>query len=287
MKGLLGSKLVGWALVGAAVFFIAQAASGPNKNSQKEKNDQAISNEAESSNSSRGGAVESVKNKVEAISFPILAYYNISNYSGTNEGAKLLHTSPKKFSEQLSYFKKNGYTVVSAPTAYKILVGKVNPPKKPVLLTFNDGYADFYDNAWPLLKKYHYPALVFIISNRPGDENFMNWQQLKKIVDGGITIGTQGVSNVTLTKLSISRAKEEMAMSKRDIAGELGINVEYFAYPFGSYNSSITANLDQIGYQAGFTLSGKKASNKISSLIISRRVVEGGITLSEFANLLK
>jgi peptidoglycan/xylan/chitin deacetylase (PgdA/CDA1 family) len=285
----LGSKIIGWALVGAAVFFIAQAASGPKSTKKTATNETTVSesqSNGNENNSARGGAVESSKVQGQEITFPILVYYNISSYAGSDQAIKSLHNSPKNFSQQLSYLKKNGFTVISADTAYNIVIGKANSPKKPVLLTFNDGYADFYRNALPILKIYHFPALVFVISNRPGDANFMSWKELRKLAASSVTIGSQAVSNVSLTKISSVRAKEELAISKKDIEGELGISIKYFNFPYGAYNSTIIANLDSSGYSASFTLAGVNASNKISPYTISRKVVKGGISLSEFAKLL-
>jgi len=290
LKALLGSKLIGWGLVAAAVFVISQAASGPKK---ENKNTSAPTSQVESgveesadSEVSRGGAVQSEKS-VSSETVPVLTYHYISSYSGNDKVMKSLHTSATAFDGQMAYLKNNGYKVLSLDEVYKFINGGSFPGKKSVALTFNDGYSDFYKNAHPILAKYGFTAGVFIITNRPGEQGFVSWSQLKKISQKGYTIGSQSVSNPNLTKVASARAKEEAKISKADLEGELGIKIKYFAYPYGAHNSTLMSYLKSLGYWAGFTMDGINSSQENSIYAIPRKTVEGGISLSNFTELVK
>ena len=191
----------------------------------------------------------------------ILMYHNIAK---PPQGVRLrsLYVTPDMFRFQMWYLKQAGYQVVSLDEIADF-VQPSSPSQgseKKIALTFDDGFADFYYNAFPILKEYGYSATVYLVSGRIGRFNtwdahqlnaekpLMNWQMIKEIKQGGITFGSHTQSHPFLTELNASQAIEEIAGSKAALEDQLGCPVNHFCYPSGNYNDSIVELVKKAGY---------------------------------------
>lgn len=195
---------------------------------------------------------------VVPISFdlPVLMYHyiRISPDPETDRLGFNLSVTPENFRTQMEYLKKTGYTTVTPDEVYQALKTNAKLPSKSVLLTFDDGYADFYSTAYPVLKNLNLRATLFIVSGFVGnpDGRYVTWSQIKTMDQSGlITIGAHTVHHVNLT--TSHTARDEVVISKQTIERQLGHAITVFAYPSGDYNDAVARLVETAGFNLAFT----------------------------------
>jgi peptidoglycan/xylan/chitin deacetylase (PgdA/CDA1 family) len=158
-------------------------------------------------------------------------------------------------SAQMEWLVVNGYHPIRLMDLGYALASGAPLPEKPIVLTFDDGYVDFYQNALPRLKIYRLPATVFVLpqwtdENRPG---YLTWSQMGEIARAGIEIGSHGPDHsdlVLVQRRSLTQLEEHVRGSKQTIELRLGIPVKTFNYPSGSYNARVIQAVQASGYLA-------------------------------------
>ncbi|MBI4995273.1 polysaccharide deacetylase family protein [Candidatus Peregrinibacteria bacterium] len=183
---------------------------------------------------------------------PILVYHRIGYApKNANNVYKSLTIEPEWFEKHLQYLKENNFeTVKFSDVAEYFETGKPLPiavGKKPVMINFDDGYKDFYTNAFPILKKYNMAGTVFVIVKSVGSSAYMNWDQLKEINAAGIEIGSHTMYHPVLT--ASKKTKWEIEESKKVLESELGGEIAVFAYPSGKWNLYIEQLVKNAGYK--------------------------------------
>lgn len=222
--------------------------------------------------------------KVEAgVSVPILMYHYIGNNPTPKDLARnTLSVSPDKFEAQMEYLSKNGYTPISLDTLYAIFNKQATSPAKPVVLTFDDGYIDFYTNAFPILRRFNFHAVSFIPTGLIGGSYYMNWNQIKEIQASGlVTFEAHTVSHANLVSLSSAAVFKQMQDSKNVIQSQTGYPVNFIAYPFGATNGSVQAGAQKAGFVGGLGTWYGKAGGP--SMNMPRIKVSGFWSIKEFA----
>ncbi len=186
---------------------------------------------------------------VQTFDIPIFAYHRFGDdrYPSTN-------TSVEVFESQLKYLKNNNFTVLSLGDALDRWEKGTPMPDKPVILTVDDGYLSFYKNGLPLLKKYGYPATIFVQTGTVGGDDFMNWQQLKNLPDASIEIGCHSDSHAHFVD---NPKKDRAAMFRADLQKadrlfeeHLGKVPDLYAYPYGEWTDDMEAVLQDADYRA-------------------------------------
>lgn len=217
---------------------------------------------------------------------PILMYHYIADNPNPKDKARdSLSVSPAKFEEQMKYLSENGYTPVTLDTLYGIFAKQTSVPGKPIVLTFDDGYMDFYSNAWPILRRFNFHAVSFIPTNLVGGGYYMNWNQIKEIASGGLVVFEgHTVSHAYLPSLSFSASLKQLLDSKNIIQGNTNYPVNFIAYPGGSTNGSVQAAARQTGYAGGVGTWYGKAFGP--SMNMPRIKVSGFWSIKEFASRL-
>lgn len=181
---------------------------------------------------------------------PILMYHYIGNNPNPADYQRdALSITPDKFEEQMKYLHGNGYATISLDTFYAALKQRITLPSKPVILTFDDGYIDFYYNAYPILKSLNLHATVFIPTGLVGQKAYLSWDQIKQMHDSGlITYGAHSVHHYNLPALSVESARYEIWESKKELESRLGIPINFMAYPYGTANSYIMELVKKAGF---------------------------------------
>ena len=192
------------------------------------------------------------------ITLPIILYHHIRPItSDMSTLARGLSVTPESFEDQLRYFKKNNYTTLPLQQLAKALENKSSIPSKTFALTFDDGYADLYTYAWPLLKRYGFQATAFIIVNRVGTPDYASWDQLREMErSGAIDIQSHTLNHPMLATLSPDRARYEIEQSKVILEKKLHKSISIFCYPYGNYNEGVLRFVRQAGYAAALTTKG-------------------------------
>ncbi len=193
---------------------------------------------------------------VRAIRVPILMYHYVSVPPPDADKYRLdLSVTPEQFETQMDYLQINGYHPVRLSDLSDYLLNGTPLPAKPIVLTFDDGYSDIYQNAYPILKNHKFPATLFIIT-RFVDENrwgYMSWAQLDELAKNGMDIGSHTLDHPSLRGKSRAYQTTEVTDSKKMIEEHLGNTVVSFSYPAGQYDATTIAALRNAGYLGAVT----------------------------------
>jgi peptidoglycan/xylan/chitin deacetylase (PgdA/CDA1 family) len=259
-----------------------------NRNNSREQNGLPTSTVPASADDrtegSASAAPELVKLPVPAgktISIPILMYHEIST------GPDSMWVTDQNFRAQMQYLHDNGYQTINLAQAAELLAGHYDTSKK-VVLTFDDGYSTFYDNAWPVLKEFGQTAAIFIISGKVGQPDYMNWDQIRYLASQGVEIGGHTRSHPLLSTLTAANAITEIEGCKLDIEAQLGKVITSFCYPSGDYNSQVLQQVKTAGYTAAVTmLHQRKAASTDNLLLLPRWGVYQNNSLDQFIALIR
>lgn len=223
---------------------------------------------------------------ISSTGIPVLTYHYITNNPNPKDIARdSLEVPPDKFEEQMMYLSANGYTTISLDTMYAILNGQAAKPSKPIVLTFDDGYIDFYTNAFPIMRRFNIHSVSFIPTGLIGTGYYMNWDQIKEIqATGLVTFEDHTVSHFNLAGLSYAEALKEMIDSKNTLQSQTGYPVNFIAYPYGISNGFVQQAAKEAGFVGGFgTYFGKVGG---ISMNMPRIKVSGFWNINEFASRL-
>ena len=184
------------------------------------------------------------------IGIPVLNYHQINDVD-----ENMLTVSTSEFEAQMAWLEENGYKTITASELADALEGKGALPEHPVLITFDDGYIDNYQCAFPILKKHQMKAIIFLISDYISMyPNYLTWEQLFEMQAAGIEFGSHTLDHTVLTDLPLADAERELTGSKNILQNRLGRKIDFLAYPCGFTNSDIKARVKAAGYRAAFTV---------------------------------
>ncbi|OLN32285.1 polysaccharide deacetylase family protein [Desulfosporosinus metallidurans] len=230
---------------------------------------------------------ESANNRSKPVSaaehqaVPILYYHSVMLEVG-NE----IRMPPDQFEAQMAYLKDKGYQSVSLDQLYQAQYRGGTLPPKPFVITFDDGYADNYTTAFPILKKYGFTATIFMVSSYINGEDFMSWPQLKELAANGWDIEGHTVNHPYLSKQDATTVLSELRSSKELLERELERPVEFFAYPYGDYNTPVVLAVRNTGYLMAVTTERGWANHNTDSWHVHRVYCYANMGLNEFSRRL-
>ncbi len=149
-----------------------------------------------------------------------------------------LSVTPAQFEAHLTYLRQAGYETISLNQLAQAAAGQISLPPKPIIITFDDGYRDSYENAFPLLKKYGYTATFFIFT-QPIDANnvsYLSWEMVKEMHQASMEFGSHSYSHTDLRNRSVDFLVYEIVGSKEAIEARINEPVRFFCYPSGRYD---------------------------------------------------
>ncbi len=219
---------------------------------------------------------------------PILMYHYVEHVKDTGDKIRIsLNTVPEVLDGQIQTLIKAGYNFITASDLADILDGIKNPPSKPVMLTFDDGYRDFYTDAFPIIKKYKVRAVNYVISGFMNKPNNLTVDQLKEIAKSGLVeIGVHTVNHLALKGISATQLAKEVGYSKVQLEELLQFPVTAFAYPYGSFDINAIQAVKQAGFRTAVsTIAGTSVNNSVRFL--AYRLRPGGRTGQSLLNLIE
>ncbi len=196
---------------------------------------------------------------------PVLMYHHVT--AGPADEA--LETSAAVFARQMDFLHRRGYSVMG-PEELLLRIKSGAKPRKEVVLTFDDGHSDCYENALPVLEKYGFKAIFFVIGDWVGKPGFMTWDQLKDLQRRGHVVGSHSMSHGFLTAIPIAEAKQEVYNSKHLIEEMLHSDVAWFCYPAGRFNPRIERLVQEAGYSGAFASAPGRAFSNTDAYAIKR-----------------
>ena len=227
---------------------------------------------------------------------PILMYHSISYCE--NPHFRRFTVMPERFEEQLDYFSTHGYSPLTVSNYVQRIANNDPLPPRPVVLTFDDGYADFYTAALPLLQKYHATATLYIITGYIGetsrwmqregeaDRTILNWSQIREIASSGIECGAHTHTHRALDALAAADCRQEIELSQRALAENIDAP-HSFAYPFGYYSHAVHSLVREVGFTSACGVRYAQSSRHDDRFALSRLIVTADTDLPSFETLLQ
>lgn len=208
---------------------------------------------------------------------PVIMYHSVK-YEKNNP----VRIPKENFEAQMKFLKDNGYTTLSLDELYGFLENNTPVPKKSVVLTFDDGYKDNYETAYPILKKYGFKATIFVITNCIDTGEYLTTEQLKELQANGIDIESHTLNHEKLTTLPYDKQLATLKESKENLEKLLNKEVKYFAYPFGKYNDNTIKATKEAGYKLALTTNGKWSDKSDGILTLDRVYISGTFDINIF-----
>jgi peptidoglycan/xylan/chitin deacetylase (PgdA/CDA1 family) len=155
------------------------------------------------------------------------------------------------FKKQLEMIKKENIIFINPKDFKKNLIS--NKDKRKVLLTIDDGFLSFYDNAWPILKEKKIPFILFVNTREVGSFNYMNWDQIKELYkEDFVEIGNHSHSHEYLIDENEVVIKNDIIKSIEIFKKNIGENSDFFSYPFGEYSLEFKEIIKSLGFKFAF-----------------------------------
>ena len=164
-----------------------------------------------------------------------------------------LYVTPETFEQQMEFLKVHDYRVLPLEEAVRLAkAGQTSPPKS-VVITFDDGYLDNFNYAFPVLKKMGFPATIFMITNNVNEPGFLSEEDLRILDEAGISIGSHTASHAFLPRLKEGEVAWELAGSKKRLEKILAHPVTLFSYPAGGVTGELETMVKEQGYHGAVT----------------------------------
>jgi peptidoglycan/xylan/chitin deacetylase (PgdA/CDA1 family)/GT2 family glycosyltransferase len=240
----------------------------------------------------RPGPTADVRAGAVAGRLPILAYHRIA--ADGPASLRRYRVPPERLEAQLAYLHSRGYRGVTLDVWRAALAARTPLPDAAVALTFDDGYRDFLTEAWPLLRRYGFPATVFLVSDAVGGAAawdaahgepapLLSWPEVRRLRDEGVAFASHGASHRALVDLSVEEALREGARAKARLERVLGDPVTTVAYPYGEHDAVVRRVMAACGYEYGLTCEERVSRLGDDPMALPRLAVDGEDDLPAFA----
>jgi peptidoglycan/xylan/chitin deacetylase (PgdA/CDA1 family) len=220
---------------------------------------------------------------------PILMYHRIAD-----EGLPALEhfrIAPDAFGEQMDLLAEHGFETVGL-AEWRAAVDASRPlAGRRVVLAFDDGYADFVDNALPALRRHGFGAVISLVTDHVGGVNewdggqlpLLTWATARELEQDGITFAAHGATHSALTELPLAEVAREASRARTAVTRELGAPPTTFTYPYGLHDEAIARLIGGCGYAYGLMAAGGPAGVRDHAMLLPRIEIEGGDDLTAFA----
>lgn len=226
----------------------------------------------------------------QSFQLPILMYHRVA--PGGSAAMQRYRVHPDEFEQHLRTLRQLGYRAIGFSEWADAAINQQPLPGRAVMLTFDDGYLDFYTHAWPLLREYGFGAMVFLVAQRVGSTNawdaaygetlrLMDWRHVLELQRAGIQFGAHTCTHPFLTSLSPTEIVDELARSRAILVEQLG-HCDSLAYPFGDADEVVHHLAGACGYNFGVTCEGELARFEHELLQLPRWEVRGDESLETF-----
>jgi peptidoglycan/xylan/chitin deacetylase (PgdA/CDA1 family) len=223
---------------------------------------------------------------VRRLRVPILMYHYLSAPPPDADALRRgLSVSPEQFEEHLRYLKQAGYETISLhDLALALQIG--HPlPERPIIITFDDGYRDNYEQAFPLLMAYGFTATFFLITGfiDAGKEAYVTWDQVIEMHEAGMEMEAHGHTHPDLRGRDVDYLVWQVLGAKEAIEARTGVPVRFFSYPAGKYDELVIRVLHSAHYWGAVTVNPGVEHTSDRMFELSRVRVPGGLTAAGLA----
>lgn len=229
---------------------------------------------------------------------PILMYHSISDKSGPK--FREFAVPVELFARQMEYLHQQAFTPITVSQLVRIWAkGEGSLPAKPVVLTFDDAFLDFYTAALPILQRYSFTATLYVPTvyvngtsrwmqkTGEGSRPIVSWEQLRAISKSGVECGAHSHTHPQLDLLPLAAAKEEITLSKRLLEEHIDEEILSFAYPYGYHTSAIKQIVREAGFTSACAVRNALTTQDTDHFALNRVLVDPAAEIDAFAALLE
>lgn len=217
------------------------------------------------------------------ITVPILLYHRID----VSPIDSRYYVTPEKFEAQLKLLHDWEYTTITTTQLVQAITQGASLPPRPMLITFDDGHLDNYTAAFPIMQKYGFSGVLYLVTNYIGADQYMDTAQVLEMYKAGWEVGSHSQNHYDLTKLDPDKQRAEIVESRTILEQQLGIPILTFAYPFGAKDSSALDYAHFAGYIGAMGASGYTPAQGEWNLFYLQRVeIKGSEDAKTFTRFL-
>jgi peptidoglycan/xylan/chitin deacetylase (PgdA/CDA1 family) len=223
----------------------------------------------------------------------ILMYHQVGDFTPM-KSHRSTYCHYKRFRWQMGFLHRFRYNVLSMDQVLACLNGEHPIPPRAVALTFDDGYENFYEYAWPELSRFGFPAMVYLLSGLIGEASswyesdaratpmLMDKERILQLREQGVDFGSHGVSHLKLAEIDAETAHREVFESKSQLEALLDEEIHHFCYPYGSHDLNAAREVEAAGYKSAVTCLRAAATTAFDSLLLPRKAISYGDSLLGF-----
>lgn len=193
-------------------------------------------------------------------SIPVLVYHKVGDLPPMDRFR--LTVSKEQFKSHLQYLYDHAITPVTLDRLIEVENDSKESDKRYIAITFDDGYLDNYQNAFPILHEFGFPATIFLITSLMGMtvaveqgpvNRYLEWAHAREMQAHGISFQSHTCTHRDLTEISLAEARVQLVDSRRIIEDSLQEPVRQLAYPYGKCNKAVMETAEEAGYRAAYT----------------------------------
>ncbi len=225
---------------------------------------------------------------------PILMYHAISEHPAA--ATFRLSVRPDMLAAQLALLRRQGFTTLTFTSLGAALRGDGVLPARPIVLTFDDGYADFHREALPVLARYGCTATLFVTTGWVADagehaagtplDHMLGWSQIDEVFAAGIEVAAHSHSHAQLDQLSDVALTHELSLSKALLENRLGQEVPSLAYPYGYSSVRVRAAVRGAGYRYAAAVANATMRPQADPFALPRLTIRRATSLDTFRRIL-
>ena len=212
---------------------------------------------------------------------PVLYYHSVRE-SADNE----VTITPELLRTQLQYIRDEGYVTLTLSELKAYILNNSPIPAKSILITFDDGYMDNYDKAFPILKDLNMVATIFCITSNLDGSYYLSKEAITEMSNYGIDIESHTVNHPKLNEMTYNEQLAELIESKKTLESITGKKIESIAYPFGDFNDDSIKAAKDAGYTLGFTTKKGFSDRDDNPLKLDRIYISSNYDMNKFKEIL-
>ena len=236
-----------------------------------------------------GGTALKDRTSADTERLPILMYHRIAPLPGSERNRYTV--TPEAFDRQMRLLSESDAYTIRIEQWRNAMHSRHPLPGRPVLLTFDDGYQDFPEFAWPILRRYRFSAMLFIVADRIGQASdwndepagLLNFNQIQELSASGIEIGSHTCTHPSLLTISSDQIVHECAQSRLALENLLGHPITSFAYPYGQFDEVAAHLAGACGYEFAFLAGGGLSTFTDRLLMLPRLEISGLDDFQDFS----
>ncbi len=227
------------------------------------------------------------------VAVPILAYHEVS--PEPHPGFRRYSVTVREFTRQMGWLAARGYQTIDLDTLVRARTDGATLPRRPVIITFDDGFQGCFDHAAPVLEAHGFTAVFYLVTGFVGGTSrwmlselgvelrLMGWDAVRRLANAGFQCGVHTVTHPRLTQLEPERRRAELEDARRRLEDELDRPAVHLAYPFGAYDAAVRASAGEAGYLTACSTRPGLSGADDDLLALHRITIHGSDSMLDFA----